>query len=542
MSTESSVLHGGDSSLLAPTRSEGEVTSMQAKKYDAIIVGGGHNGLVAAAYLAKAGKSVLILERESSLGGATVSQQVFPDFEARLSRYSYLVSLLPQKIIDDLQLNFRTHGRSVASFTPDIRNGEHVGLLVETDGGDATRASFEALTGGSVEFDRWNIFYREVSKIAKAIAPTLLSPLPTRSELKSAVDALIWDDIIEKPIGEVLESHFDDSLVRGVVLTDGLIGTHTSAHDLAANRCFLYHLMGNGTGEWRVPEGGMGNLVIQLVSLVSRLGVDLLVNADVSKIIRGDDGQFSVKSSAGTFTSRYVLANCAPQVLSRLAGTAMPQSLPGSQMKINMLLKKLPRLKSGVDPKIAFAGTFHIDERYSDLESAFSETYWDQVPTKIPAEIYCHTLTDPSILSPELAAQGFHTMTLFGLHTPAKLFEEDLEGTKKGIVAKLLSQMNEYLEDPIEECLAVAKDGSLCIEAKTPQELEKDVSLPLGNIFHKDLSWPFREDDEEIRWGVETEIPNLFIAGAGAIRGGGVSGIPGHNAAMAVLEAEAISR
>ena len=524
--------------MLSPEVTPSALKEMKAKQYDAVIVGGGHNGLIAAAYLAKAGKSVLILEKEETLGGATVSQRVFPDYDARLSRYSYLVSLLPQKIIDDLGLTFTTLGRSVASFTPDIRDGKHVGLLVETDGGEATKASFAAVTGDDAEFDRWNVFYREVQKIATAVAPTMLSPLPTRSELREAVNAPIWNDIFETPIGEVLESHFEDSLVRGVVLTDGLIGTHTSSHDLAANRCFLYHLIGNGTGEWRVPQGGMGNLVEQLVKLVQDLGVDVLVSAEVSSVSKDASGSFTTKSAKGSFASRHVLANCAPQILSKVAGTAMPESLPGSQMKVNMLLKKLPRLKSGVDPRIAFAGTFHIDERYSDLETAYTESYWDQVPTKIPAEIYCHTLTDPTILSDELIAQGYHTLTLFGIHTPAKLFDADHDGVKAEIVAKLLAQMNEYLEDPIEECLAIAKDGSLCIEAKTPQELERDVSLPLGNIFHKDLSWPFREDDEPASWGVETEIDGLFLIGAGAVRGGGVSGIPGHNGAMALLESE----
>ena len=524
--------------MLSPQVTPASLQGMLEKKYDAVIIGGGHNGLVAAAYLAKAGKQVLILEKGAALGGATVSQRVFPDFDARLSRYSYLVSLLPQKIISDLGLNFTTLGRTVASFTPDIRDGKHVGLLVESAGGEATAASFEALTGDRAEFDRWNTFYREVSKIATVIAPTLLGPLPTRSELRAAVNAPIWNDIFETPIGEVLESHFDDSLVRGVVLTDGLIGTHTSSHDFAANRCFLYHLIGNGTGEWRVPQGGMGKLVEQLVTLVTELGVDLLVDAEVTSTERNSDGHFTTSSKLGSFSSRYVLANCAPQVLSKIADVTEPESLPGSQMKVNMLLKKLPRLKSGVDPKVAFAGTFHIDERYSDLETAYAESYWDQVPTKIPAEIYCHTLTDPTILSEELIAQGYHTLTLFGIHTPAKLFESNHDAVKAEVVSKLLAQMNEYLEDPIEECLAVAKDGSLCIEAKTPLELERDVALPQGNIFHKDLSWPFREDGDEVSWGVETEIENLFLIGAGAIRGGGVSGIPGHNGAMAILELE----
>jgi phytoene dehydrogenase-like protein len=201
-----------------------------------------------------------------------------------------------------------------------------------------------------------------------------------------------------------------------------------------------------------------------------------------------------------------------------------------------MLLKKLPRLKSGQDPKLAFAGTFHFDENYSDLQRAFSESSSGKIPTKIPAEMYCHTLSDTTILGDELVRQGYQTLTLFGIHTPAALFEADNEGTKKEIKRRLLSQLNEYLVDPIEECLAVAKDGSLCIEIKSPLDLEKDVGLPRGNIFHKDLSMPFREDSTSPSWGVETSFPNIFICGAGAIRGGGVSGIPGHNAAMAVLE------
>ena len=201
-----------------------------------------------------------------------------------------------------------------------------------------------------------------------------------------------------------------------------------------------------------------------------------------------------------------------------------------------MLLKKLPRLKSGQDPKIAFAGTFHFDENYSDLQRAFKESKNGQIPTKIPAEMYCHTLSDTTILSQDLVAEGYQTLTLFALHTPASLFEKDNDGTKKEIMNRLIAQLNEYLVDPIEECLAVAKDGSLCIEVKSPLDLEKDVDLPRGNIFHKDLSMPFREDGSLPSWGVETQFPNIFICGAGAIRGGGVSGIPGHNAAMAVLE------
>ena len=364
----------------------------------------------------------------------------------------------------------------------------------------------------------------------------MLGPLPTRSELRAAVSHPIWDALIEKPIGEVIEERFKNDLVRGVVLTDGLIGTFANAHDFAANRCFLYHLVGNSTGEWRVPKGGMGHLVKELTNKATSLGVTFKTSAEVTgispvRVVTCSDGQ--------SYTGQYILANCAPQVLAKLMGTPSPQSLEGSQVKINMLLRKLPRLKSGVDPRQGFAGTFHFDERYSDLQKAYAQSAAGIIPDVIPAEMYCHTLTDTSILSPELVASGYQTLTLFGIHTPAALFDKDNEGTKKEITARLLRQLNRYLLDPIEECLAKNSDETLCIEVKSPLDLEESISLPRGNIFHKDLSFPFREDGTPVSWGVETTHPNIFICGAGAIRGGGVSGIPGHNAAMALLESSA---
>ena len=510
--------------------------STQSNNYQAIIIGGGHNGLVAACYLAKAGVKTLILEANSQVGGATVSQKVFPDYEAKLSRYSYLVSLLPDQIVNELGLNFETLRRDVASFTPTKINGKDLGLLVTTGLVGQSESDFEALTGGGTEFKAWKDFYDDVQKLADAIAPTMLKKLPTRSELKAKVNDPIWDEIMERPIGEVIEARFKDDLVRGIVLTDGLIGTHSDAHDMQANICFLYHLIGNGEGYWKVPRGGMGALVSELTKLATSLGVEIKTDSRVSKIIKNGSSYEIATTSGAEYGTQFVLANCAPQTLAKIMGAPVPASLDGSQVKINMLLKKLPRLKSGQDPKLAFAGTFHFDENYSDLQRAFAESSSGKIPTKIPAEMYCHTLSDTTILGDELVRQGYQTLTLFGIHTPAALFEADNEGTKSEIKRRLLAQLNEYLLDPIEECLAVANDGTLCIEIKSPLDLEKDVDLPRGNIFHKDLSMPFREDSTSPSWGVETSFPNIYICGAGAIRGGGVSGIPGHNAAMAVLE------
>ena len=154
----------------------------------------------------------------------------------------------------------------------------------------------------------------------------------------------------------------------------------------------------------------------------------------------------------------------------------------------------------------------------------------------MPCEIYCHSLTDPSILGPGLEA---HTLTLFALHTPARLFERDRAARTDEALAATLRSLDSVLAEPIEDCLLRAPDGSLCLEAKTPLDLDDELALPRGNIFHRDLAWPFAEHDGEAGgWGTETAIANVQLGGAGARRGGGVSGIPGRNAAMAVLRGE----
>ena len=505
-------------------------------KYDAIIMGAGHNGLIAASYLAKAGKSVLMLEAADEIGGATASVRAFKEYDARLSRYSYLVALLPDQIVKDLGLNFETISREVSSFTPYVKDGKDSGLHVSRIWDNETEESFQQLTGSDHEGKSWQEFYSEVEKFAQKMAPTFLQPLLTRTEMKAHIGQdKTWDYLVEKPMSEVIKSKFSNDLVRGVVLTDALIGTFVSAESIQANICFLYHLMGNGTGEWKVPRGGMGALVKELERVAISLGVQIKTNSEVTEVSTDSEGVIVRTISGQSYSAQYLLSNAAPAHLDRIRGKKTKSSLSGSQLKINMLLKALPRLKSGADPKRAFSGTFHINESYLELEDAYVAAKNGEIPEHAPSEMYCHTLTDVSILSDELASKGFHTLTLFGLHTPAELFEKDNNEAKKLAAKRCLDALNSYLLDPIESILAVNSDGSLCIEVKSPLDLERDVRLPGGNIFHRDLSFPFKEEGDEQIWGVETDDARIFICGAGAQRGGGVSGIPGHNAAMAVL-------
>jgi phytoene dehydrogenase-like protein len=503
------------------------------QRYDVVVVGGGHNGLVAAAYLARAGRSVLVLERLDHVGGAAVSASPFPGMGARLSRYSYLVSLMPSQLVADLGLRLDLRSRSVSSYTPVDGSA---GLLVEREPGPDTAASFRALTGSDTEFENWSRWYGELAAMAKAVAPTMLSPLPSRDELRDlvveAAGEPLWRQVFERPIGEAIEETFTHDVVRGVVATDALIGTHTSlrAESLLANRCFLYHLVGDGTGEWRVPAGGMGAVTAELARVAHESGATLLTDAEVTSVA-ADGADAEVRYGHGgeevTVAAGHVLSGVAPAVLDRLRGRESTPPI-GAQLKINVLLRRLPRLRSGVDPRAAFAGTFHFDESYVELESAYAASAAGSVPDPLPGEMYCHTLTDESIVDP-----GLHTLTLFGLHTPASLFAADNAGLREALVARYIAALDRHLEEPIEACVATGADGRPCIEARTPLDLEAELAMPGGHIFHGDLGWPYR--GEAGPWGVSTDVANLLLCGSGAQRGGGVSGIGGHNAAMAVL-------
>ena len=639
---------------------------MTHAEHEVVIVGGGHNGLVAAAYLASAGRSVLLLERDDHVGGAAVSAPAFIGVDARLSRYSYLVSLLPQRIIDELGLDIRLVRRRFSSYTPDPADPSR-GLLVDNADPNATRESFVAI-GAEADAASWTDFYATTARMARAIFPTLTEPLPTREEARRMVgDDEAWDAFIERSLGQTIEARFDDDLVRGVVATDGLIGTFTDLDDpaLDANRCFLYHVIGGGTGDWDVPIGGMGAVSGELERAARKAGARVVTGADVLSVTPDGEVRYLRDGVERVAHGGWVLANVAPVVLERMLGAgagdldtrarsapalldqqdrtgardhdqqdrtgagdhdtrarsapalldqqdrtgagdldtrarsapalldqqdrtgagdldtrarsapalldqqdragardldqrwssrpraqraavSRPADAPeGAQVKVNLMLTRLPRLRdTSVSPEAAFGGTFHINERYGQLERAYEQAAGGDIPDVIPCEVYCHSLSDPSILSPELAASGAQTLTVFALHVPDRLMNTgDEDDLRARLQAAVLASLDSVLAEPIADVVMLDANREPCIETKTTRDIERAIGMPGGNIFHGPLSWPFLEDDEPSdtppdRWGVATAHPRILLCGSGARRGGAVSGIGGHNAAMAVLESE----
>ena len=501
---------------------------MAGEPHDVVIVGGGHNALVAATYLARAGLDVVVLERLDHVGGAAVSVRPFDGQDALLSRFSYLVSLMPDALIAELGLRLELRSRPTASYTP----YDGGGLLVETKHGPATRDSFRRLTGSDDELDAVAAFDADVGTLARAVAATLLQPLPHIGDLRDQVEMATWTDLVDEPLGVALERRFTHDLVRGVIGTDGLIGTFASLHDpsLIQNRCFLFHRLGNGTGEWRVPVGGMGAVTTELERVAREAGADVRVGHTVDRVDVTEDA-VTVSGDGFALDAAHVLCGVAPYVLAGLLGDPLPERPSGSQFKVNLLVSRLPRLRSGHDPRVAFAGTFHLNETMTQVEELHAAATRGESPFA-SGELYCHTLTDRSILGPDLVDTEAQTLTYFGLHQPYANLLDAAAG--EAAYRQFVAALDTYLAEPIEPLV-------LGVEHKTPLQVEAELAMPGGNIFHGAIAWPWLEEDEKPhspaeRWGVATAHDRVLMCGSGARRGGNVSGISGHHAAHALLE------
>ncbi len=232
--------------------------------------------------------------------------------------------------------------------------------------------------------------------------------------------AAAWREMVDRPIGHAIADAIGNDLVRGVVATDALIGTFARLDDpsLQQNVCFLYHLIGGGVGEWHVPVGGMGAVSAALATAAVGGGAEIITGAEVYAVDPNGEVHYRRHDDEHVARGRFVLAGVTPAVLAGLLGEPTSAPAPGAQVKVNMVLRRLPRLRDdSVTPEQAFGGTLHVNETWTQLDAAYSRAAAKVLPDPLPCEIYCHSLTDPSIVSPALRESGAATLTVFGACT-----------------------------------------------------------------------------------------------------------------------------
>ncbi|KAM4599791.1 pyridine nucleotide-disulfide oxidoreductase domain-containing protein 2 [Fundulus diaphanus] len=539
--------------------------------YDALIIGGGHNGLVAAAYLQKGGVKTAVLERRHVLGGAAVSEEIFPGF--LFSRCSYLLSLLRPQIYRDLELKkhgLKVYMRDPHSFTPMLEEGiKGAPPRSLTLGSDLAKNQDEIGKFSQKDAKAYPEFVAHLEKLAGAIHPLLDSPpvdirgVTAGSPMKrlAAAKTLMpfvkcgvklggnipdFYEILTAPLMKILIQWFDSEPLRATLATDGVIGAMTSPSNTGSGYVLLHHVMGElekEKGAWGYVEGGMGSVSKAIAKAAQSYGVEVFTEKDVGQILVGSDGAAKgvVLKDGTEIHSKVVLSNATPYVtfknltpkgaLSEEFTKAVDQiDYTSPVTKINVAVDKLPNFLASPTPDdkpgLHHQCSIHLNcENVDLLEAAFKDAKNGRPSARPMLE-----MTIPSVLDPTLAPPGCHVVSLFTQFTPYLI--EGREWTDQDREA-----FADTVFDWVEQYAPGFKTSVVGRDILTPPDLERIFGLTGGNIFHGSMSLdqlylarplPSLSD-------YRSPIKGLYLCGSGSHPGGGVMGSPGWNAALTVL-------
>jgi phytoene dehydrogenase-like protein len=505
--------------------------------YDAIVIGAGHNGLVCAAYLQKKGLKVLVLERTDRVGGACVTEELFPGF--RISTASYSLSLLLPQIISDLGLELDIRLKEPKVFAPYEDGG---GLLIWRDPKRAHEAISEISAKDADAYEEFEAMFDEA---AKRLRPLLTYPATRkqarRAFRKSEIEKL-FKKTVDSSIAELCEEYFETDLMQGLMASQGIIGSAAGPKTPGTSYIYLHHAFGEAAGEsgaWGFVRGGMGAITAQLAERVRAAGGEIRLESEVAHVSVDDRRRVSgvVLVNGEEIECPIVCSNATPaRTRALLTEVHLPpefeqdiELIPtrGTVVKVNCALSGLPRFKGmpeSNEPGPEHTGTITIAPSIGYLEEAANAADAGHPARKMFIEAWIQSASEP-----DLAPEGKHTLSVFAQYAPYELAEGTWEERRDEIGDLVIGTLEDYapgLSDLIEDRLVLG-----------PPDLEERFGLTGGNIFHGEIlpDWLFEKRPVNAWHRYRLPVPGMYLCGSGAHPGGGVCGAPGLNASRAVI-------
>jgi phytoene dehydrogenase-like protein len=507
------------------------IAELAARPWDVIVVGGGHNGLTCAAYLARAGKRVLVLEARDRLGGACTLEQPFGDDRYVISPCAYVIGLLDDDVIRDLHLPERGLEVYVADPQLWVPFGDGTAFAQWMDH-DRTVAGLEAIgiaekeVAGYVAYEK---FFDDMRlKLRKGRRDTWVGESPSRAELEELLgDRFMIDALFEASIAEVLDEFVSDARLQDALFGQGVIGTFAGPRDAGTASVKLMHYQGDLLGEgpiWGYVRGGMGMVSFAIADAAQDAGAVLACGVAVGEIVPGE----GVRLDDGTFLAApTVVSNADPKrVLGLVAGDAMPSDyrarleawdIRSPVVKFNAALSRLPSWSAAPGETFMARGTVDVTTGLDDAQAAFERCAAGDAAVGF-GEIYVQTLHDPSPAPP-----GKHLMSVFGQYAPYDL-TGGWDARREEVARQFIELIGRFAPD-FEDCLEH-------YEVLGAPDIEHRVGLTGGHIFQGEV----RPDQMwEHRLTPRTPIPGVYLCGAATHPAGSVIATNGRNAASAVL-------